>query len=549
VRKAPVIDEPMYLYAGALAWTQGAFETNREHPPLLKQLYALPLVLAGFELPDDAATRMDAPTRHLFEWNRERAGLGLVLGRSVAILVAAVGAFLVWRESRALHGPAGGLFSLALYAATPLVVGHAALAVLDLGCGVAALAATMALRRFVDAPSAGRLLLAGTLLGAALATKFTALLVLPLGIALLLLGAVARRDFRAPLPGPLGGGSVVARIAGGGTCAILLVVLGAGFLYVDYGLQQEPLETEPWTVAAAAEASDGGTWRTRVEIPFASFWRGLAYQREHGEAGHPNFLLGEVSSQGWPHFYLVAALARLPIPVLLAVLAGLALTFRRRGKELLDDAFLLAFPAATLYALSFHSKAQGLRYLLPVLPFLLVFAGRVGSEAWRLGIPARAILAMLLAWLAWGTLRVHPHHLLYANEIAGGPDGGVHWTVVGDDWGQDLSELGRWLRERGRQGETVRFRPYLQAAIHRAAIPSYYGVLFDEREESICRPAQGLHAVHAVDLLRPTLPNPSCYGWLARREPVARLGHAILVYDVPESDLDAREREVDVIAR
>ena len=41
----PTFDEPVHLAAGYSYWTTGSFRLNREDPPLLKLLWAAPLVL------------------------------------------------------------------------------------------------------------------------------------------------------------------------------------------------------------------------------------------------------------------------------------------------------------------------------------------------------------------------------------------------------------------------------------------------------------------------------------------------------------------------
>jgi len=58
------------------------------------------------------------------------------------------------------------------------------------------------------------------------------------------------------------------------------------------------------------------------------------------------------------------------------------------------------------------------------------------------GLAGRIAVALSIAWLAVGTIAVHPHEIAYANEVAGGPR--ALWTKLSDsnvDWGQALPDL------------------------------------------------------------------------------------------------------------
>src|SRR5262245_19171564 len=49
--KSPTYDEPAHIAAGMSYLTTGEFKINLQHPPLLKEIGALPLVLAGTRWP------------------------------------------------------------------------------------------------------------------------------------------------------------------------------------------------------------------------------------------------------------------------------------------------------------------------------------------------------------------------------------------------------------------------------------------------------------------------------------------------------------------
>jgi len=139
----------------------------------------------------------------------------------------------------------------------------------------------------------------------------------------------------------------------------------------------------------------------------------------------------------------------LAIPIFLTLAALAAALVPAARRPLADELFWIA-PATVLLALmsAMTGLDLGVRYDLPILPFLFVGIARVAHPAalaW-MGRAGRVAIGVALAWMVVGTLRVHPHELSYFNEIAGGPRGGArHLLDSNIDWGQDLLELRRVL--------------------------------------------------------------------------------------------------------
>src|SRR6185436_262019 len=62
----PTFDEPAHLAAGYAYWTTGNFALNAEHPPLLKLLWAAPLVLSDRSLyPHEVANATNGDHWHI----------------------------------------------------------------------------------------------------------------------------------------------------------------------------------------------------------------------------------------------------------------------------------------------------------------------------------------------------------------------------------------------------------------------------------------------------------------------------------------------------
>jgi len=464
-------DEGTHLPAG---WTHLALADHRlnpEQPPLVKLLAAAPLVVVHPVVhTDDAAWRearqWEFGRRFLYRWND--GGRLLLLGRLPIVALASLLVVAVFLEARRRFGPTAGVASALLAALSPDVLAHGSLVTTDLGFALFFFLAVVFFVRTLERGSPAALLACGLASGAAFATKFSA----PVLALVLLLMAVAG-SFRIRFPGRDATTQDLtparAALALAATGAITLVVVWASYgfrhdLSPDPAVRaagrstlEQPLASVP--LRALAAAADAGL------LP-EDYARGLLFVMTHSEA-RPTFLLGTLSDHPLPGYFLVTFLLKTPLPLLLLTAIALVRVPRLAGR----DALFLWLPVV-VYAAA--TAARGLeighRHLLPVYPFLFLAAGEAAARvvSWRR--PAGTVLVALLGgWYAFGTLRAHPHHLAYFNEIGGGPANG--WRLLVDsnlDWGQDLGRLARWSRENG----VAR----LKLSYFGSADPAYYGL-------------------------------------------------------------------------
>lgn len=200
-------------------------------------------------------------------------------------------------------------------------------------------------------------------------------------------------------------------------------------------------------------------------------------------------------------------------------------------------ACLFLFP--TLYAVSslFSTVNIGYRHLLPLLPFVYIGAAQVVSRLSSNWAPvssaARLGIAVLYGWLAIGTVRVSSDYLTFFNLLTGGSGNGYHFLVDSNlDWGQNLWDLKRWM--------DTHSRDHVFYAHYSPADPQVYGVNAtflppDPRAATLNRwnPEPGLYAIGATVLQGPYAPDLNTFAWFRGREPVAKLGNALFIYEVP----------------
>ncbi|HYL05488.1 MAG TPA: glycosyltransferase family 39 protein [Thermoanaerobaculia bacterium] len=466
-------DEQAHLAYGMRGLASGTFERedlmlNSKMP--VSVLNALPVAAAGrlgWSLGSESRIQLGRlPT----------VALGLVLG------------WLVWHWARALFGFGGGVLSLFLYSFCPNVLAHSHLVTTDLATALGMFAATYAFWRYRQRPGGRRLAVAAAAFGAAQLTKVTALFLVPIFLLIVLCELLRRRLGRARLAaggsaegaaaagadstvqGPAGArtGPTAEPIAGGGQGPARTAVPGGRPGRADHGTPRRilgALSPAAALLAGAVVALNLGFAGEKtlarlsdyapVSRPFQAlaaapllrdvpipvplpYVTGLDMVAHDVRAGTLSYLHGRFSAHGFWDYYLVAMLIKTPSGTLglLLLAAWLAATGRVRVAG--AEAFLLVPPAFLLAYLSFAFELQiGLRYLLPALPFLFVFAGR--AAAWRpAASPFGIAVSVLAAWTAASSLASHPRYIPYFNELIGGQRNGYRWLTDSNvDWGQD----------------------------------------------------------------------------------------------------------------
>ncbi len=175
--------------------------------------------------------------------------------------------------------------------------------------------------------------------------------------------------------------------------------------------------------------------------------------------GWGNFFLGKAVDDPGPLFYPLAILFRLTPWTCIGLLAGVvALFWRGRAPQArLPIALLLVFVLLFVVVLSLSPKKFD-RYVLPIFPALAIVAAAGGVWMWQWLRPllsarprcACAMPALLAAGgvglLAGNLLWYHPYELAYYNPLLGGGPAAVRVLPVG--WGEGLGQAGRYISAR-----------------------------------------------------------------------------------------------------
>ncbi len=455
-------DEPVHILAGWFEVAGRNAIVNIEHPPLAKVLAGLALRTLPLPPPPAEAPMgrqfFDFAHPFLFE-NRVPVDVITSAARAPFLGVLALLLLLVFAAATTRYGMAAGLFAVALVALDPNFVAHAGVVHTDVPAAVAFLATVLAWEHADRRPTPLRLIAAAGVLGLALATKFSTILLLPI---LLLQSLLAAR--REPRPGRAAA-HAAARLALVAIAAFLVVLTVYAPLTsrMDSDYQRGVIH-EMVAARGAPHLSAAIESLVAVSRPLAHYVGGLAsVLRQSAVGGGMNYLSGKISVHGFPSYFFVAFALKSTLAFLAVTFLALVF-FLRRPSHFREEGRLFLLPVAVLFLASIGSAYNiGIRHMLPVYPFLALSGAAVFARlserpaGQRRGpAPAAVVLALLPILSGYELLRIHPHELSYFNPLSGGPERGRR--ILSDsnvDWGLDLKRLAAELSRRGVTDPTI----------------------------------------------------------------------------------------------
>jgi hypothetical protein len=520
-------DEGIHISAGYSYWKFGDYSWNVEHPPLVKMVSTLPLVLMGLAAePNGADGKRKDQVRYGVDFlykNRRDADSILFAARSANILLTLLFAAAVAWWTRRRYGPAAGLAAAALCAFDPNLIAHGRYVTTDFPVTVFFFFACVLWVEYLEQGSLRRLLAAAAVIGLALITKFSAVLLIPSLVILYAACWVRRPKEFSIRRAALAAGTVAAT-----------VVLMVAVVYWPETLRCWRTKV-PQISSLVVRGNPTGEilyyLGRKLHLPAHAYLFGLNAVADHNAGGHSSYLLGMRSETGWWYYFPVVFAVKSTMAALAAAVLLLAAALWQVWKrEWITPMTLgLALPPLIYFLFSMTSGINiGMRHILPIYPFLYV-----GAAAWLAtgtnGRPGIYVLGTLVALQIGECGRITPDYLAFFNELAGGPGRGPQYLVDSNiDWGQDVKKLGLWLDAHGGKR---RARVYYFGN----AQMRYYGIdemgypepldqkgwdAIDDYCVANVTPLQGVYV--PLNSLAP----------LRMREPVAKIGWSMYVYDL-----------------
>lgn len=511
-------DEAGHLTAGYVYLTTGHIAFYTDQPPL-RAVFAVPLLFMRLHLPVDHPTwrernQTDFATQFLYT-NPYHPDTLLIAGRSVAIaLTLLFGTVLAWWTWH-MFGPRSALIASALFAFEPNLIAHGRYITTDMLAAFTFFLAAVAWGAYLREPHWLRLVGAGAALGLAFLAKYSAVC---LGPVFVLLAIVRWRQGKISLLTIV---KSLAAVAGIGAAVVLIGYGPETLRYFEFKPMVDLVDQSHWAGSAVAFAAKALALRAHP------FLVGLYEVLLKSETGQGGYLLGRFSQTGWWYYFPVVFAVKTPLAVLALLAASVACwLWQRPGLAAIPfEGFVLAIAAVTYFGFSMMSALNlGVRHLLPVYPLLCISIAALMSRV-RCGTWLAMAGCVLLTVESAGS---YPNYLAFFNAAAGGPKAGPRYLLDSNiDWGQDVKKLRSWLH--ARNIESVCMFYFGNTGVEFYGIPMKYLPRTwetESRERLDC-----VAAVSVTPLYGLYVPRDS-YAWLREKEPAARVGWSIYVYDL-----------------
>lgn len=569
-----IMDEVAHLPAGYSYLTQKDYRLNPEHPPLIKDLAAIPLVVMSALSGSASGGKINFPGQ-IKAWTQEinsqwdfgfnflynsgnDADKMLFWGRLPVLLLAILLGFFVFKWTRQLYGNIAAILALFLYSLSPTILAHSRFVTTDIAAAFGFFTAIYFFVQWLKNPSIKNLIMAGLFFGIAQLMKFSAFLLIPLFV-FLVCAWICMKSTKGPtevrLRSPKSHFGVLKPLFG----LLLIFIIGLLVIYpiYQYHVWNYPIELQQRDIKFILASSPWHGW-TNILVwtadkpilrAYTQYFFGLTMVLQRATGGNTTFFLGEVSNMGWKSYFPIVYIIKEPLAIhILTIIALLYLVWNiqiitqrgTNGVSWLQNHFaefsMLSFIG--LYWLSSITSNLniGIRHVLPTFPFIyLLISGQI-TKILRTVYEANprkifyegslaTCLVILLIWYAFASFSIYPHYLAYFNELVGGAKNGYLYVVDSNlDWGQDLKRLAKWADQNKIEKIKVDY--------FGGGTPNYY--LKDKSLElhGDYGPQKGWLAVSATFYQTSKINPQTSYTWLDAYEPIAKIGYSIFVYNI-----------------
>jgi hypothetical protein len=348
----------------------------------------------------------------------------LYRARFMIVLLGVLLGVLLFCWTREWLGFWPAVMVLGLYTIEPNLLAHARLVTTDFGVTCFSFGTIYFLWRTTRLLSLGNLCgLVGFFVLAQI-SKFSALLLGPIVLALLVVRVCQKKPWpksfgkRTEVQGRLGKLAVTLALVAGLAVATWIAIWAVyDFRYLPsesaswrWTFQQDPgvLQRAPLLTKAVAWADDHQLLPNAYSQGFL-----LGQIKAQKRSG---FLAGSYSLKGWWYFFPLAFLIKIPIASFVLFLMGMALCALHR-RRFLDHGVYASLPLAAFLGAAMMMKLNiGVRHILPIHPFVLLVAGNAIAELCdSQRKPLRVLLGALGLLAVIEFALVCPHYLAFFN--------------------------------------------------------------------------------------------------------------------------------------
>lgn len=587
LQESQTIDEGPHLSGGYSYLITHDFRLNPEHPPLLKMLAALPLLIMNPELPTDHQSWENADqwafAQQFLYHNTRPADDLLLLGRIPIMILGLILALSVYLIAKKLLGKTAALLAFILTVFEPNIIAHSRYITTDIGVSLLFLISIYYFGEYLNSPNFKTLITSAFFLGLAQMTKFSAVILIPIFLTLFVVklchssGASLKKALKLKFI----------------TISLLaFLVIPAGIIHLSYlanisvpdqdiqvqnllakrdSILSSPQDDVPFISRTLARLGDPKTVTGKIfektihsRVPFFHYFRGLANLLFHNYTGHTSYLMGTHSETGFWYYFPIAFLVKTPLALIILLLITLNHMVRKffyrikKSSSELDYTllkpsvlsraikrcfslfkntikilqripfyyFLLIVPVIIYFLISMGSSINiGVRHILPIFPFVIIMASRTINfpELKAKKVYSWAVLIIVIAYVI-SSLVIYPNYLSYFSELVGGANNGHRHLLDSNlDWGQDLKKLKKVLSENNIQ--EIQLVYFGQANLWYYDIPAV--PLPTIKNQKSISEIDGWVGISATALY-----SDGELSWLRNMEPDEKIGYSIFIYDL-----------------
>ncbi|MBI2820497.1 MAG: glycosyltransferase family 39 protein, partial [Acidobacteria bacterium] len=318
-------DELPHIAAGYSYLVKDDSRLNPEHPPLMKDLAAIPLLFMNLRAPWENKSWAEEINGQwefgkLLIFGNDADAITRAAKVPMILFTLAFGWIIFW-WTRQEFGGAAALLALFLYAFSPTFLAHGRLVTTDVGAAAGFFIGTIGFLRFLKNPTRRNVALAGLAMAFALLTKYSTF-----GLALIAVILSAAWPVLHEEPGNRIRGIV--RYLKLTACVLVVALLAIYPVYLHHTWNFPPERQRDYVelgISGQSQYKYAVHWASDKPVlrPWAAYMFGPIYVVQRSEFdNNPRYFWGNIHNTGLPLYFPFVYLVKEPLPLhLLTILA------------------------------------------------------------------------------------------------------------------------------------------------------------------------------------------------------------------------------------
>lgn len=481
-QKSLTSDEGVHLVSGFEYLKFRDFRWNPEHPPLIKEIAAIPLLFMNLKVPHDCVEyekveQWGYSYNFFYVHNKDKFPNAFKYSRAIMILFGILLGLYIFITAKDLYKLKIALIPIFLFFFDPNFLGHSPLITTDVPSTAFGFGTFYFLFKFHKKHKYKYLIYSSLLFGLALSSKHSIFIILPIIVTVIFIMLLLNKGLIHEIYKISKEKKIIffilfismiiifnAKTIFGFTNYILRI--GVIFLLLMLFLENKIFLKDDIKkilnffyafVFILIFIIGGGILITPIfyldyknsifagDI-FKSF-NNLVYIINHAKHGHGwIFLNGKFYEKGSYLYYLYIFMIKTPLPSLILIFCGFLSTLIMKKEE--QILFFILPPIIYMFLISIINRAQiGIRHELFIYPFLFII---VGNFFEFLNLKYNKIINLLIIffslWIIYEGLKGFPNYISYTNGVFFKPENAYLYISDSNiDWGQDIPTLIKYL--------------------------------------------------------------------------------------------------------